>query len=174
MSSVRGFFRELKSDQPSFARAEKWMRYSGYGCLIGAVWNFGFGWFADPGQLPWFWNIGLAVLAAAGVLFVFSAGALSMKHVQGAWLGQGGIILLLTVMGGFMFWMVIMPGQALEADSVSGPSLKTAFFGMFIAFVFLQFAIPAGMVLKYLQRMKNQAAPQGGDPPSGPPPPPDS
>jgi hypothetical protein len=159
MGSVSGFFRELKSDRPSFARAEKWMRYSGYGCLVAAVWNFSFGWFADAGVLPWFWNIGLAVLAAAGVLFILAAGGLSMRHVQGAWLGQGGIVLLLAVMGGFMLWMVLMPGSTDEAQNVSDPSLKTALFGMFVAFVFLQLAIPAGMVFKYLERMKKHAAP---------------
>ena len=82
-----------------------------------------------------------------------------MRHVQGAWLGQGGIVLLLAVMGGFMLWMVLMPGSTDEAQNVSDPSLKTALFGMFVAFVFLQLAIPAGMVFKYLERMKKHAAP---------------
>lgn len=163
--SVRAFFKELKSDNPRYERAEKWMRYAGYGCLAAAVWNFGFGLFADAGALPLFWNLGLGVLAAAGLAFILSALALARRQTTGTWLGQLGIALLLAVMLGFMYSMIIMPGGS--ADPAGGveaapPSALKAFFGIFIAFVFLQFAFPGIMVMKYLERLKKIAGGSGG------------
>jgi hypothetical protein len=162
--SVRAFFQELKSENPRFERAEKWMRYAGYGCLAAAVWNFGFGLFADAGALPSFWNLGLGILAAAGLAFVFAAQALVRQRISGAWLGQTGIVLLLAVMTGFMYWMIIMPGSQMDpaGGEAASPSALKAFFGIFIAFVFLQFAFPGVMVIKYLERLKKGGAPGAG------------
>jgi hypothetical protein len=159
--SVRAFFHELKSENPKFERAEKWMRYAGYGCLAAALWNFGFGFFADAGALPAYWNLGLGILGAAGLAFVFSAKALARQHVAGALMGQLGIVLLLAVMTGFMYWMIIMPGGQMDTGAVgeaTSPSALKAFFGIFIAFVFLQFAFPGVMVIKYLERLKKYGA----------------
>ncbi len=163
--SLRAFFQELKNPAPRFERAEKWMRYAGYGCLAAAVWNFGFGLFADPATLPELWNLGLGILAAAGVAFVASAQALARRNVAGAWLGQLGIVLLLAVMTGFMYWMIIMPGGQMDpgaAVEAAPPSALKAFFGVFIALVFLQFAFPGVMVMKYLERLKKGEV-LGGD-----------
>jgi hypothetical protein len=160
--SVRAFFHELKGENPKFESAEKWMRYAGYGCLAAAIWNFGFGLFADTTTLPDFWNLGLGILAAAGLAFVFSAQALVRRNTSGAWLGQLGIVLLLAVMTGFMYWMIIMPGGQVEpgvGGEATAPSALKAFFGVFIAFVFLQFAFPGIMVMKYLDRLKKRAEP---------------
>ncbi len=160
--SVRAFFKELKSENPRFERAEKWMRYAGYGCLAAAVWNFGFGLYADTAALPVHWNLGLGILGVAGLAFIFSARVLIRGRISGAWLGQLGIVLLLAVMSGFMYWMIIMPGG--QADPAAGgqaasPSALKAFFGVFIAFVFLQFAFPGVMVIKYLERLKTRGVP---------------
>jgi hypothetical protein len=162
--SVRAFFQELRSETPHFVRAEKWMRYAGYGCLAAAVWNLGFGFFANTAALPEFWHLGLSVLALAGLAFVFAARALRQKQIAGTWLGQLGIVLLLAVMTGFMYWMIIMPGSQMDpaAAESAPPSALKAFFGIFIAFVFLQFAFPGVMVIKYLERLKKGAA-AGGD-----------
>ncbi len=163
--SIRAFFQELKNPAPQFERAEKWMRYAGYGCLAAAVWNFGFGLFAESTVLPQFWNLGLGILAAAGVAFVFSAQALARHSTTGTWLGQLGIVLLLGVMVGFIYWMIIMPGGQVDPGSggeAAPPSALKAFFGVFIALVFLQFAFPGVMVMKYLERLKAGGAP-GGD-----------
>jgi hypothetical protein len=167
--SMRAFFQELKSENPKFERAERWMRYAGYGCLAAAVWNFGFGLFADSATLPAHWNLGLGILGASGLAFVFSAKALAQRRIAGAWLGQIGIVLLLAVMLGFMYWMIIMPGA--QMDSTTGgeavpPSALKAFFGIFIAFVFLQFVFPGVMVIKYLERMKTLAANDASGPTS--------
>ncbi|MBL0712709.1 MAG: hypothetical protein JJV98_03310 [Desulfosarcina sp.] len=165
--SVRAFFRELKSENPRFERAEKWMRYAGYGCLAAAVWNFGFGLFADRAVLPHFWNLGLGVLAAAGLAFVFSARALARTRLAGTWLGQLGIVLLLAVMTGFMYWMIIMPGGQMAAPAGGGdapPSALKAFFGIFLAFVFFQFAFPGVMIMKYLERLKTAGRPGSSKP----------
>ena len=163
--SIRAFFQELKNPTPQFDRAEKWMRYAGYGCLAAAVWNFGFGLFADSAALPHFWNLGLGVLAAAGVAFVFSAQALARRRIVGTWLGQTGIVLLLGVMAGFIYWMIIMPGGQMDpggGGEAPPPSALKAFFGVFIAFVFFQFAFPGVMVMKYLERLKTGRA-SGGE-----------
>jgi hypothetical protein len=155
--SIRAFFHELKSENPEFERAEKWMRYAGYGCLAAAVWNFGFGLFADVSALPNFWNLGLGILGAAGLAFIFAARALAQRNISGAWMGQLGVVLLLAVMTGFMYWMIIMPGGQMDPGAggeAATPSALKAFFGIFIAFVFLQFAFPGVMVIKYLQRLK--------------------
>jgi hypothetical protein len=162
--SVRAFLQELKSDEPRFERAEKWMRYAGYGCLAAAVWNFGFGLFADTTALPAFWNLGLGILAAAGLAFMLAARALSRRDPTGTWLGQVGIVLLLAVMTGFMYWMIIMPGSQVDpatGGAATPPSALKAFFGIFIAFVFLQFAFPGVMVIKYLERLKKGTAAGG-------------
>ena len=168
--SLRAFFQELKSDAPRFERAEKWMRYAGYGCMGAAVWNFGFGLFADASALPRFWYLGLGVLTSAGLAFILSALALGRRQTAGTWLGQLGIVLLLAVMLGFMYSMIIMPGG--QVDPTAGgeaapPSALKAFFGIFIAFVFLQFAFPGVMVIKYLERLKigggSESPPAGGD-----------
>jgi hypothetical protein len=162
--SVRAFLQELKSETPRFMRAEKWMRYAGYGCLAAAVWNLGFGLFAKTAALPEFWHLGLGGLALAGLAFVFAARALRQKQITGAWLGQLGIVLLLAVMTGFMYWMIVMPGSQMDPAGAEAapPSALKAFFGIFIAFVFLQFAFPGVMVIKYLERLKKGAA-GGGD-----------
>lgn len=165
--SIRAFFQELKSETPRYERAEKWMRYAGYGCLAAAVWNFGFGLFADVGVLPRFWYPGLGVLTAAGLAFCLSALALARRQTTGTWLGQMGIVLLLAVMLGFMYSMIIMPGGQVDPNGggqAAPPSALKAFFGIFIAFVFLQFAFPGVMVIKYLERLKTGGGSQG--PPS--------
>ena len=158
--SVRAFFQELKNPDPQFERAEKWMRYAGYGCLAASVWNFAFGLFAKSAALPQFWNLGLGILTAAGVAFLFSAQALARRGISGTWLGQLGIVLLLGVMAGFIYWMIIMPGGQMDpgGSEAAPPSALKAFFGVFIAFVFLQFAFPGVMVMKYLERLKAGAA----------------
>jgi hypothetical protein len=164
--SIRAFFQELKSETPRYERAEKWMRYAGYGCLAAAVWNFGFGLFADVGVLPRFWYPGLGVLTAAGLAFSLSALALARRQTTGTWLGQMGIVLLLAVMLGFMYSMIIMPGGQVDPNGggqAAPPSALKAFFGIFIAFVFLQFAFPGVMVMKYLERLKT-----GGGSPAPP------
>ncbi len=163
--SVRAFFKELKNPDPQFERAEKWMRYAGYGCLAAAVWNFGFGLFADAAALPMFWNLGLGILAAAGGAFLFSAQALARRSISGTWLGQLGIVLLLGVMAGVIYWMVFMPGGQMDqggGGEAPPPSALKAFFGVFIAFVFFQFAFPGVMVMKYLERLKAGRA-SGGE-----------
>ncbi len=163
--SVRAFFNELKNPDPQFERAEKWMRYAGYGCLAASVWNFGFGLFADSTALPELWNLGLGILAAAGVAFIFSAQALARRNITGTWLGQLGIVLLLGVMAGFIYWMIIMPGGQMDPSGggdAAPPSALKAFFGVFIAFVFFQFAFPGVMVMKYLERLKKGAT-SGGE-----------
>jgi hypothetical protein len=157
LMSVRAFLNELKNPDPQFERAAKWMRYAGYGCLAAAVWNFGFGLFADSAALPQFWNLGLGVLAAAGVAFVSAAQALARRSITGTWLGQVGIVLLLGVMAGFIYWMIIMPSGQVDpggGEAAPPPSALKAFFGVFIAFVFFQFAFPGVMVMKYLERLK--------------------
>ncbi len=168
--SLRAFFQELKSETPRYERAEKWMRYAGYGCLAAAVWNCGFGLFADVGALPRHWYPGLAVLTGAGLAFILSALALARRQKAGTWLGQLGIVLLLAVMLGFMYSMIIVPGSPTEpngAGEAAPPSAFKAFFGIFIAFVFLQFAFPGVMVIKYLERLKSgggsASPPIGGD-----------
>ena len=168
--SLRAFFQELKSDAPRYDRAEKWMRYAGYGCLAAAVWNIGFGLFADVGALPRLWYPGLGALTSAGLAFILSALALGRRQTAGTWLGQLGIVLLLAVMLGFMFSMTIMPGGQVDPNGggeAAPPSALKAFFGIFIAFVFLQFAFPGVMVIKYLERLKigggSAGPPIGGD-----------
>lgn len=164
--SVRAFFQELKSDTPRYERAEKWMRYAGYGCLAAVVWNFGFGLFADVGVLPRFWYLGLGVLTAAGLAFILAALALARRQTTGTWLGQLGIVLLLAVMLGFMYAMIIMPGGQVDptgGGDAAPPSALKAFFGIFIAFVFLQFAFPGVMVMKYLERLKTAGRSRGPD-----------
>lgn len=149
----KAFMKELKSNTPSFEKAEKWLRYGGYVTLAAAVWNFGFGWFADPGMLPRYWNPALAVLGTAGVFFILGAGGISLRHAQGALLGQVGIVLLIGVLAVFMAWMVFLPGT-MAVTGGAKPSLGlTLVFGGFSFIVFLQFAVPGVFAIRYLNRL---------------------
>lgn len=163
----KAFMAELKSDAPSFEKAEKWMRYGGYVSLAAAVWNFGFGWFADPGMLPRYWNPALAVLAAAGVFFILGAGGISLRQPHGTLMGQAGIVLLICVLAVFMAWMVFLPGT-MAVSGGAKPSLGlTLVFGAFSFIIFLQFAVPGVFAIRYLNRLGDRGGSEDSGSPAG-------
>jgi hypothetical protein len=104
--------RELRTGEPDLKKATKTMKFLGWGCLLGGLWNFILPQVASfkeadfhlPAYYPYF---ALIVFSIIGALFLFSARGIREMEPWGKKAGQAAIMLLFA--GVFLFSALVMP-----------------------------------------------------------------
>lgn len=151
--------RELRTGEPNLKKAAKTLKYLGWGCILGGLWNFVLPQimpFKETGfSLPTYYPIlALIGFSIIGALFLISArGTLEMEP-WGKKAGQIAIILLIFEI--LLFSAFVMP------EFTQFPSTDRPFnfmFYIFFAIVMAQFVVPAYFGFRYLGRLPTKSDP---------------
>ncbi len=159
--SLRDILVELRSGAPDAEKAARWLRYAGYACFLVAAWNAVFTFFNAEGMselpMPPFFEEGLFILAAIGVLFLISSRGVADKEPEGVTKGQVAIVLTSALIAAFIYWMAEMPGR-MGFGHGNAPGGFDLFWPLACVLVSMQFFLPAYFALGYLQRLKGVLA----------------
>ncbi len=144
--------KELRKGTPDIAKSVKAMKFLGWACAVGAVWNFviyflglfGSSPFNLPREYPYTALVGLLI---PSVLFFFSARGVSAGEPWGKRIGQAAIAVLVILVGGFMYYFFTMTPFAVFRRDL--PIVFVVFSVVFIA----QFMVPAWFGMRYLERL---------------------
>lgn len=159
-----GFFdlvRELRTGEPNCAKAARAIRFLGWACLVGGVWNFILpqiapfkeSGFSFPSRYPYY---ALLVLGVIGALFLISARGIAEFESWGKKGAQAGIVLLLLISAIFFFG--VMPQYLPFPSSEDGMPIV---FQVFMVIALGQFAVPAYFGFTYLGRLPSTDSESG-------------
>jgi hypothetical protein len=151
--------RELRTGEPNLKKAAKAMKFFGWGCLFGGLWNYilpQVAPFKETGfRLPTYYPIlTLIGFSIIGALFLVSARGILEMESWGKKSGQAAITLLLV--GIFLFSAQIMSEFAQFASS--DDSFKIIFY-IFFAIALAQFGLPVYFGCRYLGRLPTKDDP---------------
>lgn len=144
--------KELREGRPDIEKTEKVMKVLGWICVVGAIWHFAI-YYIEPvkanslsllSQYPYVVLFGLLFLGA-----LFFRSSLGIKELKswGKKTGQVGIIFLIGIFWGFMFF--VFPSAV---DPIHNITISTVFI-ILIALTFSQFAISAFFSVRYIGRL---------------------
>jgi hypothetical protein len=151
--------RELRTGEPNLKKAAKAMKFLGWGCLFGGLWNYVLPQVAPfketgfrlPTYYPVLTLIGFSII---GALFLVSARGILEMESWGKKAGQAAITLLLV--GIFLFSAHIM--SEFVQFTTSDGSFKIMFY-IFFAIALAQFGLPAYFGFRYLGRLPTKDDP---------------
>jgi len=151
--------RELRTGEPDPKKAAKTMKFLGWGCLLGGLWNFILPQVAPfkeadfhlPTYFPYF---ALIVFSIIGALFLLSARGIQEMESWGKKAGQAAVTLLFA--GSFLFSALVMPDVARFPHSDGSFQI---FFCVFFVIVMAQFGLPAYFGYRYLGRLPTKDDP---------------
>jgi hypothetical protein len=151
--------RELKTGEPNPKKAAKAMKFLGWGCLFGGLWNFilpQFVPFKETGfRFPAYYPfLAMIVFSTIGALFLLSARGILEMEAWSKKAGQAAITLLLVVIFLFSALFIQEFAQFPSTDS----SFKTIFY-VFLAIALAQFGLPAYFGFRYLGRLPTKDDP---------------
>jgi len=151
--------RELRTGEPNLKKAAKAMKFLGWGCLFGGLWNYVLPQvapFKETGfRLPTYYPIlALIGFSIIGALFLLSARGILEMESWGKKAGQAAITLLLV--GIFLFSAHIM--SEFVQFTTSDGSFKIMFY-IFFAIALAQFGLPAYFGFRYLGRLPTKDDP---------------
>ena len=146
--------RELRTGEPNVNKAAKTMKFFGWGCLFGGLWNFILprtapfkeAGFHFPPSYPYLALISLTII---GALFLLSSRGIREMEPWGKKTGQVAVALLLGAIILFPV-LVMLPGIA-RFPGPEGPFRIVLY--LFFAVGMAQFALPAFFGIRYLGRL---------------------
>jgi hypothetical protein len=156
--SYRDIVSALRAKTPDPGKASRWLKYAGLGCLAVAAWNVVFVFF-DPVAIaklpiPAYFIHGLALLAAAGCLFIVAGRGVAEKSPGAVLWGQLAVVLVMALLAAFTYALTGMPqkmGLGGERHSFEWFDVIWMAAGVLVA---MQFLVPGYFALGYLQRLK--------------------
>lgn len=151
--------RELRTGAPNPKKAAKTIKFLGWGCLFGGLWNFVLPQtepfkktnFHIPASYPY---VALIAFLLVGVLLLIAARGIQELEPWGKRVGQAAIILLLTEIA--LFPLLIMP-EFLQFPSTDGTFKIISY--AFLTIAIAQFLLPGYFGLKYLNRLPTKEEP---------------
>src|ERR1035437_7004349 len=101
---------ELRTSKPDVGKTAKVMKYIGWACLAGGLWNFimpqmapfAEGGFKLPGSYPF---VALTIFSILGIIFLVSAHGIQESKPSGCTIGRVAIVAAFLSGVGFMAWM---------------------------------------------------------------------
>lgn len=143
---------ELRTGAPNPKKAAKIMKFLGWGCLFGGLWNFILPQtepfkadFQIPASYPY---VALIAFIAVGVLFLIAARGVLELEPRGKRFGQAAVILLLAEI--ILFPLMILP-EFMQFPAGGGISKNIPY--VFFAIALAQFGLPAYFGCRYLGRL---------------------
>jgi len=144
--------RELRTSKPDFRKTAKVMKFIGWACLAGGLWNFilpqiapfAGGGFNLPESYPF---AALIIFSILGIMFLLSAHGIQKLEPSGCTIGRAAIVAIILAGGGFTAWMPSM---------IKFPEQAGLFPNMFYiasAIAFIQFGLPAYFGFRYLGKL---------------------
>jgi len=151
-----GFFdlvRELRTGEPSCAKAARALRILGWTCVVGGAWNaiisllipLDESGFSFPRSYSY---LALLVLGALGALLLISARGIAGGESWGRRGAQAGIVLLFLVSA--FFFLEVVPRHLRFPSGEDGMPVE---FEVFTLIALAQFAVPAYFGVTYLGRL---------------------
>ncbi len=148
--------RELRTGDPDVKKAANTMKYIGWFCLFGGVWNFTLpqlmpfdkAGFHIPASYPYAALVGFAVV---GGLFLYAARGIRELEPWGKKAGQAAILLLMAEV--VIFFAMVFPDMP-DTDGTFRIISR-----VFFAIAMAQFVVPAYFGLRYLGRLPTRRDP---------------